>query len=62
MVLSKAQIKKIKKKSMYNEQSLIVINSVLRPMGVDTIADITELSLQAGHDLQMLGMALLLFQ
>jgi len=62
MVLSKAQIKKIKKKSMYNEQSLIVINSILRPMGVDTIADITELSLQAGHDLQMLGMALLLFQ
>ena len=62
MVFSKAQIKKRKKKSMYNEQSLIVINSILSPMGADTIADITELNLQAGHGLQMLGMALLLFQ
>ena len=42
MVFSKAQIKKRKKKSMYNEQSLIVTNSILRPMGVDTIADITK--------------------
>ena len=47
---------------MYNEQSLIAINPILGPTGADTIADITELNLQAGHDLRMLGMTLLLFQ
>lgn len=58
----KLRLKKRKKKSMYNEQSLIAINSILGPTGADTIADITELNLQAGHDLRMLGMTLLLFQ
>ena len=58
----KLRLKKRKKKSMYNEQSLIAINPILGPTGADTIADITELNLQAGHDLRMLGMTLLLFQ